>query len=506
MSSIKLNIAANLVGKIWAAAIAILLIPQYIRYLGIESYGLVGFYGTLIGSMALLDLGLSTTINRELAKFRSAPGNPGDIRNLTFSLECVYWSIGLFICLLILSLSGLIAGHWVKAEHLPVSVVKQSVMLMGAVIAFQWPISLYNGGLTGLDKQVLNNIIIVIMSTFRAAGVIIVLRYYSATLEAFFLWQAALSLLYVLTMRIVFWKKMPRHDAPPRFSKLQLKNIWRFAAGMTGISLVTFFLAQIDKIVLSKILPLSEFGYYTLAFTVATSIALIVGPVSITFFPRFSGLIAAGKTEELKVLYHKACKLIAIFVFPVCLVLIFFMEDILRIWTKNPVTTEKACLMARILIIGSMLNALMVMPYNLIIAHGWTKFTIYQNIIAAIILVPLLFLWTNLYGALGATFVWVIVNAGYIIISQPLMHRKIMKNELGKWYWNDTMVPLAVPLIVVLSVKGAVYYFLPSFQINLLAIGCIFAITFGASLLNMPDTRIFVNKTFNNLFFNGREN
>ena len=43
MPSIKINIAANLVGKIWAAVIAILLIPQYIKYLGIESYGLVGF-------------------------------------------------------------------------------------------------------------------------------------------------------------------------------------------------------------------------------------------------------------------------------------------------------------------------------------------------------------------------------------------------------------------------------------------------------------------------------
>ena len=64
MASIKKNIVANLVGKIWGAAIAILLIPQYIKYLGIESYGLVGFYGTLIGSMAVLDLGLSITLNR----------------------------------------------------------------------------------------------------------------------------------------------------------------------------------------------------------------------------------------------------------------------------------------------------------------------------------------------------------------------------------------------------------------------------------------------------------
>ena len=505
MSSIKINIAANLVGKIWAAVIAILLIPQYIKYLGIESYGLVGFYGTLIGSMALLDLGLSTTINRELAKFKVANGEPKAIRDLTFSLEVVYWAIGVFICLFIILLSGFIASHWVKVEHLSVSVVKQSIMLMGAVIAFQWPISLYDGGLTGLDKQVLNNGITVILSTLRAAGVIIILKYLSPTLEAFFLWQAALSFLYVVTMRIALWRSMPKDRMRPVFSKQQLKTIWKFAAGMTGISLVTFFLMQIDKIVLSKILPLSQFGYYTLAFTIATSIGMIVGPISITFFPRFSGLIATGKNEELKSLYHQACKLMATFIFPICLVLLFFIEDILRIWTKNTVTTENTYLMAQILIIGSMFNALMVMPYNLLIANGWTKFTIYQNSIAALILVPLLFWWTSLYGAIGATFVWLIVNAGYVIISQPLMHRKLLKNELMKWYWNDTLEPMAAPLAMVLLLKFSLRYFLPGLQLNLVLIGCIFAITFGVSVFSMSDTRVFIKKTFQNLLANGKE-
>lgn len=505
MSSIKINIAANLTGKIFAALIAILLIPQYIKYLGIESYGLVGFYGTLIGSMVLLDLGLSTTMNRELAMFRSTNGESKRIRDLTFSLECVYWAIGLFICLLIVVLSGFIANHWVKLEHLPVTVVRQSVMLMGAVIAFQWPISLYDGGLTGLDRQVLNNGITVVMSTLRAAGVIIILKYFSPTLEAFFLWQAGLSLLYVLTLRVALWKAMPRDHRRPVFSKQQLKTIWRFAAGMTGISLATFFLMQVDKIVLSKILPLSQFGYYTLAFTVATSIGMIVGPISITFFPRFSGLIALGKNDELKTLYHQACKLMATLIFPICLVLVFFIHDVLRIWTKNSVTTDNTYLLARVLILGSMFNALMVMPYNLIIANGWTKFTIYQNTIATLILVPMLFLWTGLYGVMGATFVWLILNAGYVIISQPLMHRKILKGELLKWYWNDTLVPLIPPLMTVMLIKFGLHYFFPELQLNLLLMACILGVTFLVSLLNMPDTRLFMKKNLQNMMPNGKK-
>lgn len=486
MASIKKNIVANLVGKIWAATIALLLIPQYIKYLGIESYGLIGFYSTLSGSLAVLDLGLSITLNRELAKLKSDNRSVKDIRDLTFSLERIYWLIGIIICALIFALSGLIANHWVNVESLSLSTVKRSVILMGVVFACQWPISLYSGGLTGLDKQIFNNVVTVIMTTLRAAGVIIILQFFSPTLQAFFLWQAAISFLYVIIIRWGLWNKIPAYLNKPKFSKEQIKIIWRFAAGMTGISFITFFIGQIDKIVLSKILPLSLFGYYTLAFTIANSISLIVSPVSLTFFPRLTHLVAINNNDELKRLYHQACQLMSTLIFPVCFVLLFFTKDILSIWTKNPVTAESTYLMAQILIVGSIFNSLMVMPYNLLLANGWTKFTIYQNSIAAIILVPMLFLWTHLYGAIGATFVWILVNAGYVFISQPLMHRRLLKNELKRWYINDTLLPMIPSLITVAIIKLSIRFFSPKLHLTFFLITCISFTTLAMSLINMP--------------------
>ena len=185
----------------------------------------------------------------------------------------------------------------------------------------------------------------------------------------------------------------------------------------------------------------------------------------------------------------------ATFIFPVSFVLIFFIRDILRIWTKSDTTTQHTYLLAQVLIAGTMFNALMVLPYNLIIAHGWVRFSIYQNAIAAVILVPMLFLWTNLYGALGATFVWLTVNAGYIIISQPLMHRRLLKSELKRWYWNDTFLPMIPSLLIVLLIKVFLQYFLPEVQLNLLLIGGILAVAFAASILNMSDTRLLLKKT-----------
>ncbi len=39
-------------------------IPLYIKFLGIEAYGIIGFFTTLQAMFTLLDLGLGYTLNR----------------------------------------------------------------------------------------------------------------------------------------------------------------------------------------------------------------------------------------------------------------------------------------------------------------------------------------------------------------------------------------------------------------------------------------------------------
>jgi hypothetical protein len=47
--SIRRNIIANYVGQLYATLIGILLVPLYVGYMGVEAYGLDGFYTMLQG-------------------------------------------------------------------------------------------------------------------------------------------------------------------------------------------------------------------------------------------------------------------------------------------------------------------------------------------------------------------------------------------------------------------------------------------------------------------------
>ena len=45
--SLKSNIAANYASQLYTTLIGIVLVPLYLRYMGSEAYGLVGFFAML---------------------------------------------------------------------------------------------------------------------------------------------------------------------------------------------------------------------------------------------------------------------------------------------------------------------------------------------------------------------------------------------------------------------------------------------------------------------------
>ena len=292
-----------------------------------------------------------------------------------------------------------------------------------------------------------------IAATLKAVGVIAVLKLVSPTIESYFIWQALITLISTYCLRFLVWNNFKVALEKAQFSVVQLKTIWRFAAGMTGISLVTFFLSQIDKIVVSKFVLLEFVGYYNLAFLVSSGITQVISPMQPIIFPKFTALVAEDKQAELVALYHKSCRWIAIITFPIGFALILFAKEILFLWTKNPILTDNTAPIVQVVAAGTICNCMMWVPYWYMLAKGITKFTIYQNIMASIISVPLLFWWTGEYGALGASFVWLTVNLGYILISMPMFHRLYMKGELKNWYKNDIGVPLVSAAVIALGAK-----------------------------------------------------
>ena len=490
-SSLKLNVLANFSGRIWITLVGILAVPLYLRYLSVELYGIIGVFSSLQAVLTLLDVGLSPTLNREMARLSAFPDSAGEMRDLTRSLEIPFWLISIFIGLFTFIISPYIAQYWIKSETIPVEIVSQSLRLMSVGFAFQWAGNLYSGGLMGLQRQVTYNFINAFCQTVRTVGSVFTLVYISPTIRAFLLWQTVWSVVTTLIFVIAFWRSLPRADSAPGFRIDLIRKIWRFAAGMTGISFVTLILTQLDKIILSKMLTLELFGYYSLAnMLTSTALAMIVGSVSSAYYPQFSQLVALGDTENLKRIYHKSCQVMSFLLIPVTVVMAFFSYQILILWTRNALIAENTYLLLTLLAIGTGLNGLLFLPYYLQLANGLTKLTFWENLAMIIILVPFMVFAASKWGAAGGALTWVILNLLNLLVGMQIMHRFLLRGELGKWYFED----VGLPALAVIVFVGACRSFYPeelprSSNFVLLLLISFFAMTISLFTTSFPRKR-----------------
>jgi len=443
------NLSANFLGIGWATAIQLLCVPFYVRLMGMESYALVGFYLMLLAVLQVLDLGLTPTMNREMARLSARAGQSGCMRDFARTLEIIYWVVGIVLGSIIALLAPLIATRWIRPESLSTDQVQGAITVMGVLIALQWPLSLYQGGLLGLQQQVRLNIIRVVMATLSGVGAVVVLSTTSPDVLTFFVWQAATGGLHVALTATSFWARMPRGKFPTRFNFSLLQQSAGFAKGMAGIALFAMVLVQMDKVVLSKLISLESFGYYVLAGTVANGLQLFILPIFTAVFPRFSGLFAGGEVASIRRLYHDCSQLMTTLVVPVAAVLAFFSFEILTLWTGDPDTARRTASLLTVMVVGTAINGLMHVPYALQLAHGWTSIGLALTVTQVAVFLPILLWAAAEHGALGAAWVWTLLNATYLAAGLPWTHHRLLRGEAGPWAVRDVGIPAAGALIVV---------------------------------------------------------
>jgi O-antigen/teichoic acid export membrane protein len=455
--------------------------------MGIEAFGLIGFYLMLLTLLQVLDFGLSPTMNREMARYSVQPEKAAEARDLVRTLEVGYWLIGLVLGAALLAAAPWIATHWIKSSAMPASSITQAVMLMGILAVFQWPVSFYQNALMGLHRQVLFNILKVAAVTLSSGGAVLVLWRVSPTIKALLLWQVAVSAAQAVLIAFLLWRSLPSSGQPAHFNPSIVRGVWRFAAGMSGITLIGLILTQVDKVLVSKLLTLRVFGYYSLAWTVANGLLIISSVVFNVIFPRMSAQVAAFDENGIRESYHRGAQLMAVMVLPLAAVLSFFSFDILRLWTGS---TETAAFDARILsvlVVGSALNALLYLPYALQLAFGWTKLSFVAGLLSVAIFIPPLFPMTKYFGALGAASMWAVLNILNILIVVPIMHRRLLRGEAWR-YFGD----IGLPLIATMGVALLGRLVLADLSSPVMTLACVLSVWIGClvvAILAAPHIR-----------------
>lgn len=438
-------IGVNFLGGIWTGVLVVSTTPFYVSVLGLEGFGLIGFWQLLLFVSVIFDFGLGASLVREFARYKGNNEPTTKYRELLLTLQLVYVLVAVLVGAVIYFAASWLATSWLKLAVISTDEASPLIKLMAGSISLQFITTLYSNGLAGLQKHGAMNAFQMLGNTLKYLGGVVVLLV-DNSLTLFFAYQVFAAFLVCWLTRGQLMGQMSKRDADYRavFEFDHVRQLSRYSAGMFLTALCGLLLANVDRIVLSKLVPADDFGRYTLAFTAAGLLQMIILAFYRSYFPRFSELKALSDDVGLKKTYYQGCRYVGAIIVPTAVVACVFAPELFRIWMGSSDETVIAAF--RLLIVATTCSGLMWLPAALQQAVGWTRLHFSLMILAICVGLPCLVFGIKAYGTVGATAMMLVHGAIEITLGLWLMNRVIYPGENLRWYALVTISPLVASL------------------------------------------------------------
>jgi O-antigen/teichoic acid export membrane protein len=369
-----INMATLYAGKTAGILVAFIFLPLYSRLLGPEQFGALAVILSLQALLVMLDLGMSTMINRDVAAVQSTPYRLFElVRTAEICLA------GFYFLLLALTIGFKSFGGLSNINFF----VASGAVLLFWVLVMQ---NIYYTAMLASGTYTCATIIQVLGTIARAISSIIVLSNFASTLTAFVLTQLFLASFHCLITRYylknalcVHGEKYPTVGFSECFAMIS-RGRTLLVSGAAGAAAM-----QLDKPIISIFMSAADITPYFLALTLsATPVGILAAPIAQYFQVRITKDIAHHNHEAYKKNLTYFVIATAFAVLAPGIILFIFNEDIVALWLGTGSQNLMVSSYSKILLIGYSIAAMGYIPYVIIIARQLYAFQAKLSIFATI--------------------------------------------------------------------------------------------------------------------------
>jgi len=486
------NLISNIISRTWTMIASLVFVPIYLKYLGKETYGLVTFFITLQSILSILGLGLSKTLRREFASGDDSLENRNKKYSILRSIEFVYILIGIIIVMICYFGATFLVTSWLSIGKLDQTEIISTIQLMGFSIAFQILANLYQGGMFGLEYQVLANTVQIFWTLLKNVGVTILLIFININVFYFFLWYVISDFLFVIVSRkllIVLLNTKLKWKISDFYIS---RNVLRFSIGIMTVSIISTISTQVDKLIISNKLSLPELGSYNTAYTAASLTYVFASAISIVAFTRFTRDFSLKKLVPLRRNFIAINNSMATLVIAIGSFMCVFSEELILVWTQNKEITSLAMQSAEMQIIGAMFLALQVIPYEFALACGNTRINNIMGIGSVTLTLTLTPVLISNYGLKGAGLSYMITMILSMLFLQIFVNQKYINNQIFKWLFRKVVTSVLICTSTAFFLREILIYlgFNELFLILFAVVAGIMTLLFLLFIVNRDDTLI----------------
>lgn len=429
------NIAYNLAGQLVVLFLTLLAARFVFRGLGGEAFGIILFVQTVnLLLVTTFELGVASTVIREVAAHNEQ--DVGYVHNLLRSYALVYWCGYLLFAALLFVIAPRVASSWLNLRVVDPATATTLFRLLSLSSLLAIPRALYAGIFRGLQQLGLKNVLDVGTASIQQGGVVAILILSGSVFAVAgwiaFTYVVGLLAYLIAAARLVSWRALVPGHVPGVIARTL-----PFSLRMVSISGLAAVHAQSDKIIVSKLLSVTAFGYYGFASAIAGRAALVTNAIGEAAFPSLAGLVRQGNGARARAQYRGLQDLVTFGTVPVFAGLAFAAFPIFTFLFGTGIAAT-LILPTALLSLGWFMNGSLTIPYLYSLAADRPEVAVGQNFWALVLVLPFTAILTLRFGLAGAAASWVVYHVFAYLYSIPRLcpvigiHWTAWFGQLGK--------------------------------------------------------------------------
>lgn len=409
--------------RIYTAVVAILLIPLLIKRIGVEAYGLLGFFTVLQACLSILDAGIGGVLTREAIISKQNIKRFKKFNVLYRKIIVIFVVMAISIVLLGGLFSIKFSASWLNT-NIGNSTIILCTTLMFCIFALRYLQGPFRSLLLSNESQVTITTINLINTTLSQPITLFLLYIFEGDVIFYFIMQL-LSAALTCGLMIIFSERVRKNilknineqnNLDDDVIDISVSKFFTFALQLSMLTILWVVVNQSDKLTLTRFLPLSEYAMYSVAISIMGILAIISDPLNQYLQPKLTKYFHEKNTQQYSRLYFNAFKFIITITIPLSVFLFFFSEKILFVWSNNTLLALDVSKYLPWLFLGGVFSIYSNLIFLLLYSHGQLKKHTIVYVIFSAIIIPLnIYIAKNFHG--DGTSIFYAANAILLFIT-----------------------------------------------------------------------------------------
>ncbi|MFD2562459.1 oligosaccharide flippase family protein [Aquimarina rubra] len=311
--------------------IGIVITPLIVSYLGKDEYGIFNAIGALIGTIALLDFGLTNTVVRFIAKYRAEKDKEGE-ENFLGTVRILYFAVSALVVISGIVFYFFIDSYFTKFNAEELRIAKLMFVILIFNLAIQLPGMIFTGICKGYEKFVFPESVGIIRYLLRSLTIVAVL-FFGGKAIALVIVDTIFNVLTISVSAYYVLVKLKVRFKLHKLSKSFILQIFQYSSWIFLFAIVNMLQWKSGSWVLGAISIPKVLGIYGLGITLGTYYGAFSTAISSVFLPRATQMsVNNASGEELTDMMIKLGRLSFIILMYIFGAFMLYGEQFINLW------------------------------------------------------------------------------------------------------------------------------------------------------------------------------